>query len=63
MSIVIWVVSLGVLSFVLALRSMKDYTAKPVSESKKHTHIHQHSAKKPDNAEKSSSIHGTIVKL
>jgi hypothetical protein len=42
---------------------MKEYTAKPLPESKKHLTTHQHIAKKPDIAEKSSSIHGTIVKL
>lgn len=62
MSIVIWVVSLGVVSFILALRSMKEYTAKPLSESRKHI-THQQVVKESADEKKRGPIHGTIVQL
>lgn len=62
MSIVIWVVSLGVLSFVLALRSMKHDLSNPMPEPKKHM-THHHTTKDTVDEKKRGSIHGTIVQL
>jgi len=75
MSIIIWVASLGVVSFVFALRSMRSYSPlgnpvekqklSPIGEHHSKTYFTNphHGRSEPPKGGKGTAIRGTIVKL